>query len=74
MATFFHTMKRRAFVRPLGLKGQKEWRAYGASGKRPLNIPANPDKVYAGNGWTNWGDWLGTGRWHKQIGRLSSIR
>ena len=51
-----------AFVRPLGLKGVKEWAPYCASGKRPLNIPANPDKVYAGKGWKGWGDWLGTGR------------
>ena len=56
-------------VRRLGLKGQKEWRAWAASGKRPLNIPANPEKIYAGNGWTNCGDWLGTGRiGTKQIG------
>jgi hypothetical protein len=56
-------------VRRLDLKGQKEWRAWAASGKRPLNIPSNPEKIYAGNGWTNSGDWLGTGRiGTKQIG------
>jgi 3-mercaptopyruvate sulfurtransferase SseA len=52
----------RDFVRALGLKGTKEWLDYCKSGKRPLNIPANPQKAYAGKGWTNWGDWLGTGR------------
>jgi hypothetical protein len=57
------------FVRRLGLKDQKEWRAWAASDKRPLNIPSNPEKIYAGNGWTNSGDWLGTGRiGTKQIG------
>jgi hypothetical protein len=50
-----------AFVRPLGLKSAREWSAYCASGERPANIPATPDKVYAGKGWTNWRDWLGTG-------------
>jgi hypothetical protein len=56
-------------VRSLGFKGQKEWRAWAASGKRPLNIPSNPEKIYAGKGWTNSGDWLGTGRiGTKQIG------
>jgi hypothetical protein len=27
----------------------------------PADIPANPDVVYEDTGWTNWGDWLGTG-------------
>ena len=52
----------RDFVRALGFKNVKEWRAYCASGERPLNIPANPQKAYAGKGWTDWGDWLGTER------------
>ena len=50
-----------AFVRPLGLKGVKEWYAYRASGERPLNIPGNPQKIYAGKGWKGWIDWFGTG-------------
>ena len=50
-----------AFARLLGLKNTTEWRAYCASGKRRTNIPADPYRVYAGKGWTNWGDWLGTG-------------
>ena len=60
----------RDFVRPLGLKSAKEWHAYCASGKRPLNIPANPDKIDAGKGWTNWRDWLGTGRRRSNRGFL----
>ena len=55
-----HFEEARAFVRPLGLKGETEWRAWAASGKRPPYIPSNPDQAYAGKGWTNWGDWLGT--------------
>ena len=51
----------RAFMRGLGLKNTEEWRAYSKSGKRPANIPGTPHVVYAENGWTNWGDWLGTG-------------
>jgi 3-mercaptopyruvate sulfurtransferase SseA len=51
-----------AFVHPLGLKGRKEWHAYCASGKRPANIPSNPQKIYSGKGWTSWIDWLGAGR------------
>ena len=49
-------------MRALGLKNNREWRAYCASGKRPPYIPANPEYVYAGKGWTNWGDWLGTAK------------
>ena len=31
----------------------------GKSGKRPRDIPANPDKLYADAGWVNWPHWLG---------------
>jgi superfamily II DNA or RNA helicase len=54
--------KARAFARSLGLKGKKEWRDYIKSGKKPEDIPANPNQTYANDGWTGWGDWLGTGR------------
>jgi superfamily II DNA or RNA helicase len=50
------------FVRSLDLKSTRDWLDYCKSGKRPLNIPASPNEAYAGRGWTNWGDWLGTGR------------
>jgi hypothetical protein len=48
-------------VRGLGLKSGAEWRAYGKSGKKPDDIPANPNQVYAKDGWSGTGDWLGTG-------------
>ena len=51
----------REFVIKLGLKGQKEWREYSKSNKKPNNIPSTPDKTYKNKGWTNWGDFLGTG-------------
>ena len=51
----------RAFVRRLGLKSQCEWRAYCKSGKKPDDIPANPNRTYAKAGWAGMGDWLGTG-------------
>ena len=53
--------KARAFVRGLGLKSQAEWSAYCKSGKKPDDIPANPDHIYAKTGWAGMGDWLGTG-------------
>jgi hypothetical protein len=52
----------RRFTRGLvGVKSQIEWQDYCASGKRPSDIPANPQKVYVETGWAGYGDWLGTG-------------
>jgi len=34
------------FARSLGLKGQKEWFDYCKSGKKPADIPYNPDREY----------------------------
>ena len=52
----------RAFVHRLGLKSEHEWRKYKSAGKKPTDIPAGPDRVYAKDGWSGWGNWLGTGR------------
>jgi len=52
----------RKFVQKLGLKGEKEWREYFRSGNKPDDIPRSPHFVYKNKGWTNYGDWLGTGR------------
>ena len=54
--------KARSFVRRLGLKSISEWYEYCRSGKKPADIPSNPDKTYAKDGWSGMGDWLGTGR------------
>ena len=34
----------RAFVRSRGLKTQAGWREFYKSGKKPMDIPANPDR------------------------------
>ena len=49
----------RAYVRTLGLKGQKEWSAWSKSGARPHDMPSSPQRTYASSGWTSWGDFLG---------------
>ena len=54
--------KARSFVRRLGLESQGEWRDYCTSGKKPPDIPAAPNQIYADDGWGGFGDWLGTGR------------
>ncbi len=51
----------RTVVRTFNIKSSVEWREWAKSGKISDNIPANPDKVYKGQGWTSWGDFLGTG-------------
>ena len=51
----------RAFVRPLGLKSEKEWRAFSQSENRPADIPSQPGRTYADAGWAGWSDWLGSG-------------
>ncbi len=50
----------RTFVHSLGLKGQKDWRKYCKSGKKPEDIPANPHSTYKKQ-FSGYGDWLGTG-------------
>jgi superfamily II DNA or RNA helicase len=52
----------RAFVRGLKLKNGTEWRAYCLSGKKPSDIPNNPNETYPDVGWTSLSDWLGAGR------------
>lgn len=52
----------REFVRLLNLKNNKEWRKYCNSGRKPRNIPSNPESVYKNKDWKGWGDWLGTDR------------
>src|SRR5262249_19646584 len=58
---WWHFKKARAFAHKLGLSSSSEWTHYARSGKKPYNVPYNPSTVYKTE-WTNWGDWLGTGR------------
>jgi len=58
--TFLPYPKAQVFVHTLKLKSEGEWRTYVQY--RPVTIPSNPHTIYAGKGWTTWGDWLGTGR------------
>jgi predicted helicase len=54
-------LEARSFVHYLGLKRQKDWLEYCKSGKKPVNIPSNPNWTYKDKGWISYGDWLGTG-------------
>ncbi len=53
-------LEARTFARNHKLKTLKEWNAFVASGRLPSNIPADPAHAYAGQGWLNTADWLGT--------------
>ncbi len=46
------------FVHSLGLGSKDEWSEYARSGKKPKDIPSNPDVIYK-DFWKGWPDWLG---------------
>jgi hypothetical protein len=57
----------RAYARSLGLATRAEWEVLSRAriGNRrtlPPDIPATPHRVYAGRGWIDFPDWLGTER------------
>ena len=49
----------RAFARSLHLASAPAWRRWSSTDERPEDVPSNPHQVYAGQGWTNYVDWLG---------------
>ena len=51
----------RKFALTLGLKGVRDWKKFAKSPKKPYDIPSRPDTHYKNKGWTEWGDFLGTG-------------
>ena len=61
MTKFRNFEDAREFARSLNLKNQKEWFQYCKSGEKPDNIPRSISTFYKNEGWTTWGDFLGTG-------------
>ena len=55
-----HSTEAREYIRKIGIQDTKEWNQYLKSGNKPDNIPAHPDRIYKGKGWTDWYDFLGT--------------
>jgi superfamily II DNA or RNA helicase len=49
----------RNFIRNQSIPSFKLWVEYCNSGKKPDDIPSNPQLVYRSKGWVNWNDWLG---------------
>ena len=52
----------RKFVRSLQLATQRDWQRYCKSRPLPSDIPRDPRRVYAKDGWISFPDWLGTAR------------
>ena len=50
----------RKIVRKLGLKNLAEYEDWWRKNK-PDDLPSNASQAYKNKGWTNWGDFLGTG-------------
>ncbi len=48
------------YSKSLKFKSQAEWFSFAKKGKKPMNIPSSPQKVYKNLGWVNWGHWLGS--------------
>lgn len=64
------------FVRTLKLRDVREWQAYAKGATkilpaRPPNVPSCPARTYKGQGWVNWGHWLGAST-HTRNRRKSS--
>lgn len=58
---FLNFQEAKKYAISLNLSSAKQWREFCNSGKKPNNIPVNPDTTYKNNGWIGYGDWLGTG-------------
>jgi len=67
----------RKFAQTLNLKSIGEWMQYAKSGKRPNDIPSNPNTLYKNKGWKSMGDFLGTGTvstHHRQYLKFNDAR
>jgi superfamily II DNA or RNA helicase len=59
--TFMPYDDARNYARKLGVN-TSGWRQLVTSGKKPREIPSNPDKTYLNKGWKGWADFLGNGK------------
>lgn len=49
----------KSFMSNFNLKSVKDWEEFRDSGKRPNNIPYDPNSSYVNKGWKGWPDFLG---------------
>lgn len=55
---FLSFQEAKRFAITLGLRNEKDWRAWKKKGKLPPNIPAKPEMIYKNNGWKGYVDFL----------------
>lgn len=51
----------KVYVHKIKLSSSKEWRKFSKSKDFPPFLPKSPEKTYKHQGWSGFGDWLGTG-------------
>jgi superfamily II DNA or RNA helicase len=56
---FLNYENAKTIIHQLKIKNLKDWQLYCKSGKRPNNIPSNPQNSYKNKGWQGWDDFLG---------------
>ncbi|SRR5258708_7075190 len=54
-------LEARALVHTFKIGSQSKWYKFRKSDQMPDSLPSNPYAHYINKGWTNWGDFLGTG-------------
>jgi predicted helicase len=59
---FVSFKKAKEIIKKIKIKNSFEYNLMSKSGKRPLEIPSNPQKEYQNKGWKGWPDFLGTSR------------
>jgi len=47
-----------AFLKPFRLKNYDEWAEFSKSGKKPMDIPTNPELIYKNKGWVSYAHFL----------------
>ena len=64
----------REYVHDLRLKSYVDWLNYCKTADKPVDIPHRPDRTYRDQGWSGWGDWIGTGRVANRDRRFRSFQ
>lgn len=57
----------------LNIKSRNQFRLLHDEKIKKYNIPVEPNSTYKNNGWTNWGDFLGTNRLQDNLKALNYL-
>ena len=53
--------KAKKIIKKYKLNSNRDFNNLSKTGKKPVNIPSNPNRAYKNKGWKGWKDFLGTG-------------